>query len=164
MGFLQRIIASQYRKADLKSEVKEDLLIIKKFLKIYESKINGIKKLIPYWEGTSIRKIGQAEEIFRLIPEQNRQIQSIVNIILKGDKLTEAIKELIQAEVGKYKATAQKDLVGHLNNLDLYFKQLGDNLKFLKNILYSQSQWLVIWRIMLPSIYCLEMRQILTQE
>lgn len=68
----------------IKQSVDESTLLLGVFLKIYESKINKIKKLIPLWEGSKITEIKEAEQILDVIPKYNKELQSLINKLLGG--------------------------------------------------------------------------------
>ena len=146
MGFLNEFFVKKTGDYStvIKQSVDENTLLLGVFLKIYESKINKIKKLIPLWEGGKIGKIKEAEEMLAAIPKFNKELQSLIKKLLERGKLKKIISKLVLAEIEEAKSKGEKlqSPAEHLIKLKEYLDQITDNLKLLKKILLSQSLYL----------------------
>ncbi|HLC61050.1 MAG TPA: hypothetical protein VJJ52_06500 [Candidatus Nanoarchaeia archaeon] len=145
MGFLQDVFLNKLDSITLISkEINESVRLLRLFLKIYELKINKIKKLIPLWEGSKITEIKEAEQILSVIPKYNKELQSLIKKLLEGGRLRKIISKLVLAEIEEAKSKGEElaSADEHLKKLKEYSDQIIDNLKLLKNILLSQSLYL----------------------
>lgn len=146
MGFLSNLLHQKTKDdfSSIKKEVDKDIRQLRIFLKIYEIKINNVKKLIPYWQEGKTSEIEEAEKIVKALPQLNKELQSLITKLLKTGKLRRLIASLVNTEIEEAKAQgrnlpASKE---HIGKLKIYFQQIADNLKFLKKILLSQSLYL----------------------
>src|SRR3989338_5501035 len=138
MGFLNEIFIKKTGdySSVIKQSVDERMLLLGVFLKIYESKINKIKRLIPLWEGSKITEIKEAEQILSVIPKYNKELQSLIKKLLEGGRLRKIISKLVLAEIEEAKSKGEElaSADEHLKKLKEYSDQIIDNLKLLKNI------------------------------
>ena len=129
---------------EIREGLKEEWSLINDFFRLYEEKINDIKKAVDGWKSSSTARIEESQDFIKDVYKKiNPLLEKKIKILLAG---IEGIDRKVFARIKRaynLKDTKSKEQLEELQrNVTYYTKQIRDNLSFLKKLYKHQTSYL----------------------